>query len=204
MRLGDGEWGCILGTRDSTISGRQPFTPDLRAAMADVVKNAHGGNCYLSINPRAKVLRGMMPQIRGYVAKHAPDTVWHWGKLWHQASLDGRIGDIVRALRHQRIVIVGPHWLRDLPFVDEFIEVPTRHAWDAYDAIYAQVAQVRDAAICISAGVPSRVLVHQLYPEIGDHSWLLDLGTLWDPYCGRKSRTLWRGHTFDPRQLETG
>jgi len=202
MRLVDGEWGCILGTRSGTISGRQQFTPDLRAAMSDVVQNAHGGDCYLSINPQAKVLREMMPQIERYAAEHAPGTIWHWGKMFHQASLDGRIGDVVRAFKRHKVVVVGPPLLLRLPFADEFIEISPRGCWDDFGQMFERIARVEDAVVSISAGVPARVLVHQLYPLLGAHSWLLDLGSLWDPYCGLASRSLWKGRTFDLGQLE--
>jgi len=27
-----------------------------------------------------------------------------------------------------------------------------------------------------------------LWPEMGEHSWLIDFGSLWDVYCGKRSR----------------
>lgn len=197
VRYVDGEWGCILGTRDKTCSGHQRFTPDLRIALAETLRRAHGGNCYVALNPQARVMRPMMAHVAGWLERNAPGLTWHHGKVFHQASLDGRLPELVEAMRSQRVVVVGPRWLRGLPFVDEFIEAPAHHAWDAYDAIYVQAAEVRDAVVCVSMGVPAKVLIHQLYRALGEHSWLLDMGSVWDPYFGRESRSLWRGIEAD-------
>jgi hypothetical protein len=42
---------------------------------------------------------------------------------------------------------------------------------------------------CFSASMTTNVLIHRLYPLMGETSWLIDFGSLWDVYVGVKSRS---------------
>ena len=36
------------------------------------------------------------------------------------------------------------------------------------------------------------VMIHKLWPELGQKCFLLDWGSVWDPYVGEWSRGVWR------------
>ena len=190
-RYGDGEWSCILGA-GQVATAHQRFTPELRDALTQTVTEAHGHDCFLAISPRGGAVQGMWGRIERWIATHAPDVEWHEKVTWARASQQGRLPDLVAAMRPHGIVVVGPRWLRRLDFYDEFIEVRPYHCWADFESIVGAMVPCEGSAISISAGPAAKVLVHRLYPLIGKRSWLLDMGSVWDPYCGHRSRTYQR------------
>lgn len=188
-RFGNGEWDCIFGTYHKTRSGSQTFTPELRQAMEDVVLKVHkASNYYMAIqNATALEKSALLNKVEGWLG-NKPPIDWHLGDVFHRASRDGQLAPLTDALSMQRVVVVGPPWLMSLPFSSVFIPVEPQNCWNQVDEIAAQLAKLNNAVISFSAGPTAKILIHRLFPIIGGSCWLLDFGSLWDPYCGVKSR----------------
>jgi len=195
-RYGNGEWDCILKLYHQTRSGSQRFTPDLRQALAASLKQPRGVfTAMQSVSFLTRV--GILPKAEAWLADRAPDLQWHDGEVFTKASLQGQLYPLVEALRGQRVVVVGPPWLMKLPFASVFVAVKTHDCWADADAIEAQLRGLQNVVISFSAGPAAKVLIHRLQPVIGKHSWLIDFGSLWDPYCGKHSRTYHKRMTPD-------
>ena len=188
-RYGNGEWDCILKLYHKTRSGSQKFNPALRKALAATLTDHGGGNSYPAIQSVAYLTRlGLLPKAEAWLAQNAPGLDWHGGEVFHQASRHGKLAPFVEALSMHRVVVVGPPHLLGLPFSSVFVPVKKRNCWDDVDELERRLRGFSNCVISFSAGPTAKVLIHRLYPDIGASCWLLDMGSLWDPYAGVKSR----------------
>jgi len=188
-RYGNGEWDCILELYHRTRSGSQKFTPDLRKALEQSLIEKHTGAYYTALQSTGFLQRiGLLAKLEPWLAHNAPDLAWHDGEVFTKASMKGRLFPLIEVLKRHRVVVVGPKWLMKLPFASVFVPVRTRDCWQDVDAIEKQLRDLKGVVISFSAGPATKVLIHRLQPIIGKHSWLIDFGSVWDPYCGVNSR----------------
>ena len=193
VRYGNGEWDCILKLYPRTRSGSQRFTPALRKALIRSLVQKRSGAYYPAIQSTGYLKRlKLLPKLETWLAENSPGLTWHGGEVFTRASRKGKLFPLIEAMKQRRVVVVGPPWLMKLPFANVFIPVAKRHCWAQVDEIEAQLRGVRNCVISFSAGPAAKALIHRLQPSLGTHSWLIDFGSLWDPFCGVKSRTYHR------------
>ena len=189
IRYGNGEWDCVLGTFHKTRSGSQQFSRELRSALTSVLEAPLPDRCYMALQSTDYLKRiRMLPGIEAWLREHKVEFNWHDGEVFHKASKKARLFQLSRELKQRRTVVVGPRWLLSLPFSGTFIPVRRRNCWQDVDSLYKKLSTFRNAVISFSAGPTTKVLIRRLFPVIGDTCWLLDFGSLWDPYCGVESR----------------
>lgn len=189
VRYGNGEWDCILDLYYRTRSGSQRFTPDLRQALTESLTTPHAGDYYTALQSTGFLQRiGILPQAETWLAENAPGMAWHDGEVFTKASAKGRLGPLVRALKTQRVVVVGPRWTMKLPFASVFVPVRSHDCWTDVANIEAQLRKLTNCVVSFSAGPATKVLIHRLWPQIGRSCSLIDFGSVWDPYCGVHSR----------------
>jgi len=193
-RLGNGEWDCIMALRARTGSRSQYFTPSLRKAMTKVVMDTPKPPGYYLALQNTRFLKkvGLLPKIEAFLAENGLEIPWHLGDVFHRASEAAQLAPLVKALSKKRVVVVGPPWLESLPFATDFVPIVPNNCWDDVDEIMEQILPFRDCVISLSAGPAAKVLVDRLFPILGHSCWILDMGSLWDPFCGVKSRTYHR------------
>ena len=191
-RFGNGEWDCIMGLWPNTRSKSQDFTPDLCAKLTEVV-TAKPEPYYMALQNTASLERsGLLHKVDAWLSERSLTFQWHLGDVFHRASGFGELAPFVRALSAKRVVVVGPPWLLSLPFASILLPVAEHNCWDQVDELTKQLLSIRNAVISFSAGPTTKVLIDRLFPYIGDSCWLIDAGSLWDPYCGVNSRTYHR------------
>lgn len=198
VRYGDGEFSAILGdNRQRTGSGSHSLTiPQMRADMRKSVLQRHkAANYIMALRQTA-----LKPQIKRWIRQYAPDVAWHDCTVFYKASRKGRLYPFIQAVRDSGlpIVVVGPPWMRRLNGkvfkLADFVDIPARDCYWHKDKIIKRVlAFGKPAIITISAGPPGKIMVYELFRRIGQHSFIFDLGSLWDVYCGKRSRQYMRG-----------
>lgn len=107
------------------------------------------------------------------------------------------------------MVIVGPGFLkrlqnRALKF-QGFIEVPTTNAYGSFTSIANAVRAThdklgQDVVYSFSTGPSAEILIQDLFPEI-KNSYLIDFGSLWDIFCGHRSRKYMRKEKYSPLKI---
>ena len=198
VRYGNGEWDCILGLYHKTRSGSQKFTPDLRKALAASLTQHRTGEYYRALQSASFLKRiGILPKAEAWLAENKLRIPWHDGEVFTKASMKGQFHPLITALKKQRVVVVGPKWLSSLPFASVFVPVASHNCWSQIEGIKAQLRNVQNAVVSFSAGPATKVLIHYLQPIIGNSCWLIDFGSIWDPYCGVKSRRYHQRMTAD-------
>jgi len=184
-RYGNGEWDLILGLGTHTGSRSQVFSDSLREAMRDTVR-ANTSKIMAIQNPeylhKCKLLYPAMRWLENEKLK----IQWHKGDVLHHASRDGLLFPFVDALRQRKMVFVGPAHLKALPIKGRRIVIDDVNCWENIDSIEERVRKAgQDATVSISAGPAGKVLIHRLKDE---PMQLIDVGSLWDVYCGKPSR----------------
>ena len=188
-RMGNGEWDCILGLYPRTRSGSQIFTPDLRTELTKVVTNRHDdSNSILAMQNTPYLEKiDLLSKIEPWL-KDKPAIQWHMGDVFHRANRDGELAPFMQAIKKHRVVVVGPPWLMSLPFCSVYVPVVEKNCWSNVDELADRLSGLSDVIISFSAGPTTKVLIHRLFPIIGKSCWMLDAGSMWDPYCGVNSR----------------
>lgn len=200
-RYGDGEWAAILNTPGRTRDG-QTYTAelgaDLVASLAAPWPFAH------AISPIA--IRTYGNPIETWLAEHRIDVRWYDSEVFLTASITGTLLPFITALRARKVVYVGPPHLRTLtrllPLVD-FIETPIHNAHRAKAELAHAIRTRRTIAdvVLLSCGPAATVLVNDLWKHLPEHT-LIDLGSLFDPYCGVASRSYMTRHNWHKLRRE--
>lgn len=195
VRYGNGEWDCILGTKDRTGSGSQWLNiPTLKKGLQVSLLDTRDRHYYLAMQSLSYLGReGFIPKIGRWLRQNNVSIKWHSGEVFHRASRARQLAPLIKQLWQRPVVIVGPKWLDKLPFAKTFIEVASKDCWKDVDAIERRLRGIpAGTVVSFSAGPTTKVLIHRLFPTLGDICWLIDFGSLWDPYCGVFSRTYHR------------
>ncbi len=190
VRYGDGEWSAIVQDRRSCV-GQRLDLPGMREAMMLSIRRAYNDPRYLmACHPNQA--RG---DIEDWLRENQPRWLkWLDNRTLYQASRKGCLFPFVDALRHldAPLVVIGPAHLaqlEDILPVAAHIEIPGVDAWSRLEHILEAAEAWRGAVFSISAGPTSSPLVWRMFARGHcDRGVLLDVGSLWDVYCGRASR----------------
>jgi hypothetical protein len=121
------------------------------------------------------------------------------GEVWQNLAFADRIEELTAALSMHKVCVIGPNHLKNINRVTgmhdaTFIEVPSVNAFTKYKAIFDSILKKHadgTRLFCFCAGYSTKILIDELFPLIGSDSFLIDFGSVFDPYCGKLSR---QGH----------
>jgi hypothetical protein len=135
----------------------------------------------------------MWKRTQYWLRLNAPDLVWHDADVFHHCSSRATLWPLIEELRKKPLVFIGPSHIRSISkhlLYTGFVEVRTRNCYQDITAIYQTILkQKRPAVFCFSAGPTTKLLIAKLFPVLGEKSFMIDFGSLWDVYCGVKSRS---------------
>lgn len=193
VRYGDGEWSAIFQDRSRTSSGSQALNiPTLKDAMTKSVVKAHRADNYFPAYRRT----AMKPRIRKWLRDNASGVNWHDCTVFYKASRHGALHPFIKAVQElgYPVVVIGPERLRKLDGkafdIAQFIQLPNRDCWQDRRRVMKECMSVKGPAFfTFTAGPAAKPWAWQLYQTKGKDSFILDLGSLWDPYVGKRSRS---------------
>jgi len=200
VRYGNGEWGCILNLMIRTPTDSQKLDlPDLRIGLlSGILAHQQDDSYLLAIQSREYLARiGLLVQVEHLLSQNASRAKWHCGEVFTKASMRGELYPLIEQLRKMRIIMVGPHYLKKLNEkafrCARCVVVPSRDCFTCHSDILSNILKARaelrsPVVISFSAGPTAKVLIHWLHDKIGKNTFLIDFGSLWDPYVGRKTR----------------
>jgi len=202
-RFGDGEFACMLGHGPANCD-RHEYTEELRTALIRAAKRPVPGVTYgLMAETIESVFGDSAKHLLKYKAFDNPAP----SRLFEHLSRAGNAWMMANYLRDRESVVVGPRWLRDLPFVADsscgFVCVPELNCFIARKRIIEGIVRyIRKGwdTFSISASLASSVLIHDIFTKhrIKPHNVsLLDVGALWDPYVGKFNRAYHKERTAE-------
>ena len=118
---------------------------------------------------------------------------WVNSDILHGLSVRKGLLYICELFESIHVVYVGNESLRLLPFVNEFIEIPYNNVWSDYENVLDKIKQSIDnqfwlhKTFLFSAGMTTNVFVDDLWKYSNNNTYM-DVGSVFDPYVGRKSR----------------
>ncbi len=184
IRFGDGEWMNILGKPNGDVINKEmDYFPAAGRELKVIVDAAFNNNTDTIYG-----LQGLAERIFGDAIPS--DVDWHNADSFHNASLVGKLYPFIEVMREVDVVFVGPEYLREIykviPYV-HFIPIPEHNCYlHVEDIIKAVQDYGKPALYSFSASIAANIIIYHL--NIKD-SWLLDLGSLWDPYVQHKTRS---------------
>lgn len=177
-RYGDGEFNCMFGKQGRNTDLHEYF-PDMGRRLMKALVNA---NYLVGIQPLALTL---------YPEKIEPfltDKQLCNADVLHNASIDKQLSTFKDALKGKYIIVVGPAHLASL-FDGVHIIIPSINCWTEYENVRQQIAfhidGINNAVVILCASMMSEVLIDDFADE---HHTFIDAGSVFDPYCGVKSR----------------
>lgn len=212
-RYGDGEWSSILEKRkypQSNCDGHfyyQDMRDDFYRVFRCLRDEARKYDYLLGMQNMAMRMWGS--RIRRFLREYAiQDREWHNADVFHHASREGQLKPLIEALKPANVIVVGPGHLRGLQRVfgyNEFVRVPQQNCYLQLTWLLRKIRKAIDRAskpvvVAISASMPAEILIHRLYEDHGSHAFLIDFGSVFDPYVGVASRKYHQGMCLDAIQ----
>jgi len=126
-----------------------------------------------------------------------PNIKLYRGEIWQDLSFTGNIEKLSNAINSHRTVFIGGKHLHKISLLNgitekfEFIEVDDFNAYDEKIVVFEKILNfVKEGYnfFAFSASIMTKVLIDELYPLIGDTCFLIDFGSVFDPYCNILSR----------------
>jgi len=189
-RYGDGEWSAIFGRSGANCDGH-PYTSELGKRLASALKDHYP--YFYALQYYGLKMDG--PHIVSFCKQHSISLPFHNADVFAFANVLGGLYPFIRELREKQVVVIGPGYMRGIDSVfpvSHFFEVPETNCFSAADEISGQILSwgknKTGIVYSFSASMAANVMIHDLFKDLGKANWLLDLGSLWDLYVGKKSR----------------
>ena len=179
-RFGDGEWLAISQTQpNGTNCDGNKYYKDLGERLKEIISKKQ--DYYVGHQ-----------NVNAYTLKKEYPQEWVNSDIFHELSEMKGLDYIFDLLDSVHVVYIGNESLSSLPFIDEFIEIPYNNVWDNYDVVLKEIKdKIQDGThktFLFSAGMACEIFIHDLW-EFNKHNTYMDIGSVFDPYVGRFTRS---------------
>lgn len=194
-RWGDGEWNAILGRPGRNCDGHR-YYPDMGEALSHaLIESATDGRHYKGLQPRAKQIMG--ERIDQWEREHHVSIHWHDADIIHDAALRGDLARFVGVCG--RPILVGPE--HTAPIKATHVYIPARDAWTHREEILMLTASAMlrsKEPVVLCCGMLAEWLIWILR-LMDPNRIIVDAGSVFDPWGGRRARTYQRQHDIVAR-----
>ena len=192
-RWGDGEWLCASGAPGQNKDDHKYF-PEMGAGLREALINNKG--YFKATWPLSEEMIGSNIEfIKGFCEYIGVNLVdWYDAGKFELAATYGKLKPLVEQLEKMDYIIVSEPKKKDLPIkYKDFIEVPLVNCFLEKESIKKQVIEMCDKyekpVFGFSASMATNVMIDELYPIVGDKCWMIDFGSIWDPFIGNMIRS---------------
>ena len=196
-RFGDGEILCMF---NPTFFNSRPIYKDWILTCGTELKKIFENNykyyhCFLDCTFWTRgPHRG--DDFINFLNEKCPNTIFYDGEFWQNLSFSGKIEQITSAINPYVPVFIGGQHLSNMKYVTgisnmQLIQIDDNNGYLERDEVRNQIIKLFGTGsrmFCFSASILTKVLIDELYPMIGDTCFLIDFGSVFDPYCGKLSR----------------
>lgn len=200
-RWGDGEWGCVFGADGQNVDKHKYF-PEMATSLRAALKNDKGYR-KATWPYTAPMLNNIKPQVEGYLDEHKLSKDWYDARVWEDSCLDNTIEIFIRQLEKMNTVFITGENKKNIPIRHVgFITIPSVDCFlakeDIKNAMRQAVEKIDNPVFAFSASMATNVIVDEMYDEIGDKCWMIDFGSIWEPFVGNVTRSY---HTLYPEVI---
>ena len=157
-RWGDGEWSCAFGADGANCDSHRYFS-EMSEGLNKAIDDPKG--YYLATWPKTEK---MMFDIWQPIQKRLSNSLskeWVDASIWEEAAMAGELKTLVDQLESMDFIIVSENSKR------EMIEMCSKYEKPVFG---------------LSASMATNVIVDELYPIIGNKCWMIDFGSIWEPF----------------------
>jgi hypothetical protein len=208
-RIGDGEVLCMFPTGMQTNCDGSKFLKELAEPMKQIFANQYNYyHCFLDCS-----FWEQEHNFRHFLEKTCPNMDFYNGEIWQELSFAGRISEITEAVSERCIpIIVGGSHLANAHLIEGFkhtpihLQTPDTNSYLAFKYIADELAELYMKGFrmfLFSTGFTTKILIDRLYPAMGKEAFLIDMGSVFDPYCGKLSRSGMRKSGYEFFQPHT-
>jgi len=192
-RFGDGEINCILGAQGGQ---NQLYNCDKHQYFKSL-----GMALYKVLESKPKYIMGLqgLAQRLRKGDKYFNDLIsgidWVDSDIIHHASLDNGIDDLIDSIKGRSVVLIGNFHMAEIALKYDFdfghIVVSEVDCWLEYNEVKKRLLEYveEDDIVLYCASMMSEVLIDDLYNYFGDTITQIDIGSAFDPYIGRVTRS---------------
>lgn len=185
-KYGDGEIQCMVGSRKPhavNADGHQ-FFPEIGERLKEILSKSP--QYYIGLQSLG------YRQNKGTIDQWTREFNLKWCKadILHSANMEGRLPELIEALKDRDVLLVGGEHLHQLAvkFGWYFYQIPSKDCWLAYDKTHDEIGKLvglKDWVILYSSSFMSEILID----DFQGRATQIDTGSVFDPYAGRVSRT---------------
>lgn len=199
VRFGDGEWLSLFRSFGKVSCDKQPLSIELQREMQKVL--LEGSKLDIIFGMQNYALKLANKKINKFLFDNNLNIDWVNADIFHYACRDGKLFPLVEELRKQKVVVVGPKFLRKLSEkvfkYSSFIDVPIEDCYRDKERILTEILKINekmgeDTVYSFSAGPLSKILITALKEKM-PRTYLIDFGSLWDVFCGETERGYMKG-----------
>ncbi len=190
IRYGDAEWmfylkshqnGSPMNNGEMVVYGEMDYDNEISNQIIKTIDLPKESDSYFYS------LQSLSVRLFG---NKIPQLNWHYSDVFHFGSIENKLLPFLKLIKERKLVFIGANYLRkigELLPVEHFIEVPEKNCYTEKDRILKDIKDYGKSAIYLfQCSVLSCILLYELdIPE----SFMLDLGSLLDPFVGKNSRT---------------
>lgn len=200
--MGDGEWLCVAGNKGKNCDGHHYF-PEMSQCLRNALSNNLGYYKGL-FEPSNPQVSNHINWLNPLVTKFGSKVDWVLADVWEYLVKKGPtkskgINELVSQLNSMNYIIVSEKSKRKLNInYKDFIEVPSQNCFlekeNIKNRMIAMTEKYEMPVFGLSASMASNVIIDELFPIIGDKCWMIDFGSIWDPFCKGVTRSYHRNY----------
>lgn len=200
VRYQDGEWTCMLKIEPHFTNKIPKYGPEVDKLGDDLLSIIkENPEYYISVSAGTFYERSAL--VWPYIKKIKNLFV---GEIFRRKSVEEGLDDFIEALKGRKVIVVGPSWfgpLKELfdhihivsPLINakkEFIGFKEEEIIKLEKNVSEQIDIHKDEnpVVLYSCSIPAKIMSHNFYKKYGKNITQIDMGAIWDPYCGKKTR----------------
>ena len=190
-RWGDGEFLCASNKKGYNCDGHN-YYPELRDGLIKALKSDLP--YYKATYPEDQnMIKNNLFLINKLLKDNNVKIEWYYARVLEDVLLRGDINPLANQLNKMNFIVVSEENKKNLPFLTDFIEIPKKNCFlkkeDIKQKIIEMFEKYDNPVFGLSASMTTNVIIDELYPIIGDKCWMIDFGSIWDPFVGVYSRS---------------
>lgn len=186
-RYGDGEFNAMLGVEGSNCDGHE-YNRDMGVKLCKTLRKKPEYFC--AIHQKGKLQE---KTIKWLGNNEMLDYKFISNAVFHCATRDGLFDQFWDALKHRKVVIVAPGYVKrqTAVYASKFVEIPGSNTYEHIAEIKSSLKDIdtTNTVFLICASMAAPLLVDWLYEKWGESGTFIDFGSSFDPVVGVKSRS---------------
>ena len=202
VRYQDGEWTCMLKIEPHFTNKIPKYGIEVDKLGDEMLKIIQSNpEYYVSVN--AGTFHERSALVWPYIKKIKNLFV---GEIFRRKSVEEGLDDFIEALKGRKVIVVGPSWFGPLKELFDHIHIvsPLMNPKNKLEFIgfkeeemikleqnvseQINIYKYENPVVLYSCAASAKIMSHNFYKKYGKTITQIDMGAIWDPYCGKKTR----------------